>query len=146
MGKRRRVKIGYNPIPEKRPRVDPAIIDSLSQNPVWQIGALDLEGPWGWHKIDSKLLYNTVIPKIKNFEKMRWNEILGPKNHEIKINELSKTAQKRLTVLNLDDFDSLVSLRLTGRKRIWGIKIENICKVLWWDPEHAVCPSKLKHT
>lgn len=45
-----------------------------------------------------------------------------------------------------DDLDQLFSLRLTVRKRVWGIKEGNIFWILWWDPEHEVCKSHKKHT
>jgi len=42
--------------------------------------------------------------------------------------------------------ETLVSLRIMGAVRIWGIRVHNCFKVLWWDPEHKIFPSKLKHT
>ena len=33
------------------------------------------------------------------------------------------------------------SLRLSGQERVWGILDQGVLSVLWWDPDHAVCPS-----
>lgn len=77
---------------------------------------------------------------------MYWKEILNRNSHEVSINQISKEAQKRLQELHQDDIENLVSLRLTEPKRIWGIKSGNTLKWLWWDPEHTVYPSNLKHT
>ncbi len=130
----------------KKPRKDPYIIDTLSATPVWQTGAIDLDGPWGWKKIEDGLFFSNILPKIQDLESMTWHEILGRNHHEINIELISKEAQKRLRELRLDDFETLVSLRLTARQRIWGIKINNIFKILWWDPKHEVYPSKRKYT
>lgn len=48
--------------------------------------------------------------------------------------------------IGLDDQDALVSLGLTGRERIWGFIANGVMNLLWWDPNHEVCPSLLKHT
>jgi len=57
-----------------------------------------------------------------------------------------KDAQKRLEELKLDDVDQLYSLRLNGRERLWGIRSNDKFSILWWDPEHQICPAPLKHT
>jgi hypothetical protein len=62
------------------------------------------------------------------------------------VGELCKTARDRLEDLRLEDIDELVSLRLGGAERVWGIRDGNVMLLLWWDPEHAVCPSLKKHT
>ncbi len=144
MGKR--AKSIKNPGFRKRPRKDRALIEAMSEFPVWQTGVIDLNGSWGWKKIEGNCFFDKILPKIQNFESMKWPEILGRNSHEININKLCSEAQKRLKHLELDDFENLVSLRLSGPQRVWGIKIGNIFKILWWDPNHEVCPSKLKHT
>ena len=118
----------------------------MDQNPVWHIGTLDIEGSWGWKDIEKKLFFSEILLKIKNFENMFWKEILGRGSHEVLVADINTNAQKRLALLNLDDTEKLVSLRLTGRQRIWGIRVANILRILWWDPNHEVYSSKLKHT
>ncbi len=142
----KRVKRNKNPRIVKQPRKNPSLLSSTSLKPVWQTGIIDLEGPWSWENIQIDTFFKDILPKIQNFEKMSWNEILGRNNHEVRIDQIGKQAQKRLRDLSLDDFERLVSLRLTGRQRVWGIKTNNIFKILWWDPDHKVCPSNLKHT
>ncbi len=77
---------------------------------------------------------------------MMWSDILNRNNHEVYVSSISRAAQKRLAEIKLDDFDRLVSLRFSGKERLWGIKINNVFKLIWWDPNHEVYPSKLKHT
>lgn len=144
--KKKKPKNLENPVSSKRPRIDPALQNLHLSNPVWQIGVMDLDGRWGWRSVEPDAFFEDILPKIQNFESMKWPDILNRKNHEIKVEDITVEAQKRLAELKLDDFENLVSLRLTGPKRIWGIKIGNIFKILWWDPAHEVYPSKLKHT
>ncbi|RKZ46349.1 MAG: hypothetical protein DRR00_24365, partial [Candidatus Parabeggiatoa sp. nov. 3] len=53
---------------------------------------------------------------------------------------------KRLAEIHQDDIDELFSLRLSGKERLWGILDNHILKILWWDANHDVWPSKKKHT
>ena len=63
-----------------------------------------------------------------------------------KVAKIVPEMQKRLCDLEKEDLDELYSLRLSGKKRIWGIKESNLLWFLWWDPEHEICPSLLKNT
>lgn len=139
-------KISYAPSSAKTPRVDPSIKSSYDEKPVWQVSILDVNGPWGWMNIDKVYFFTQILPKIQNFESMLWKDILHRNNHEVNVEQISKQAQKRLSDLKLDDVETMVSLRLTGKERLWGIKVYNILKFIWWDPNHEVYPSILKHT
>lgn len=85
---------------------------------------------------------------------MVWKELFSSRklNHEIKVADLSKGAQTRLRELDLDTVtDTLLSLRVTGGFRLYGIRDRKECRLLWFDPWHddenkAVCPSVKKHT
>ncbi len=73
---------------------------------------------------------------------MTWAELLGGKqNHNVSVSDLCKAARQRLEEIGQDDIDELLSLRLSGKERVWGILSEGVCTLLWWDPEHQVCPS-----
>jgi hypothetical protein len=105
-------------------------------------------GPFGWDKLPPTL-WPYVQTKLSDFESMTWNQILieGKKqHHSSEVYKLSKEAQKRLAEIQQDDVDSLISLSLAGKERVWGILEEGALKILWWDPNHKVYPSKKKHT
>jgi hypothetical protein len=74
---------------------------------------------------------------------MTWSEILvGSKkqNHSIKVTSLCPEAQARLRDLRLL-VEDVVSLRLSSRERVYGYLENGVLIVLWWDPEHRICPS-----
>jgi len=77
---------------------------------------------------------------------MRWQEIEGADHHAIGVDRLSKEAQNRLAEIRQDDLDEVFSFHFSGKPRIIGIREMNVIKLLWWDPEHQVCPSIKKHT
>jgi hypothetical protein len=136
----------FEPSSEKIPRTG-VPIDQIKDLPVaWHIKSLDRAGPWCWKNIDAETLWSVIHSKLASFETMKWSEILGFRHHEIPKIELIPGAQRRLEEINQDDVDSLVSLHLNGKKIVWGIRENNIMKILWWDPEHKVCPSGKKYT
>jgi len=144
----KKVKGVPSPTISKKPRTEnfPSPESSLENFPAWHLDLIDLEGPWGWQNVTREVLFSEILPKIKNFERRFWTEILNKQNHEVPVTEICKEAQKRLKHINCDDIEKLVSLRLTGTQRIWGLRYNNVFKILWWDPEHKVYPSPKKHT
>jgi len=101
---------------------------------------------FGWHSV-GVTKFHDIRDKLANFETMTWSKILrGSQNHAILRVDLCQDAQKRLRALKLDDIDSLISLRLSGTERIFGILERGVLRVLWWDPEHRICPSPKRHT
>jgi hypothetical protein len=137
---------GFEPSSEKTPRTR-APIDQIKDLPVaWHIKSLDRAGPWCWKNIDDATLWSDIHSKLANFETMKWSEILGPRHHETRKDQLIPEARSRLAEIKQDDVDILISLHLEGKKIIWGIRENNILKILWWDPKHEICPSPKKHT
>lgn len=148
-GKKRSKKQPKNlEVPEfkKQPRIPTDASSYLKAPPSWQLSIIDFDGNWGWNNIDYFLLTTEIIPKLQNFETMQWSQILGSKHHEVNIEGFSKEALKRLEELRMDDQETMVSLRLSGEKRLWGVRKGSVLKIIWWDPHHKVYPSKLKHT
>lgn len=111
----------------------------------WQFSKMDMSGPFSCENIlfEDWLL---ILTKMREWEKMTWNEIVGKRDHYISVEQLSSEAKKRLIEIEMDDIDEIFSLHLGGKKRLIGIRDRNIFCVLWWDKEHKVCPSVKKHT
>ena len=80
---------------------------------------------------------------------MTWSDILvraKNQDHAVRVQQLCSQARKRLAQMGLDEFENLVSLRLSARERVWGILAEGVLELLWWDPDHKVCPSLPRNT
>lgn len=112
----------------------------------WHLGALDRDGPFGWSKMLGADFWETIAARLKSLETMTWANLGSTGSHFVAINHIASEARKRLEEIGQDDVDALYSLRLRGKPRIWGIRNRHILKVLWWDPDHQVCPSLKKHT
>lgn len=95
---------------------------------------------------DDGSYFHVVAQKLRGYESMTWAEIQS-RDHPVPLGSLIAPARQRLVVLQLDDADgALWRFQLDGLKRLWGIRDRSKFYVLWWDPEHLICPSKKKHT
>ena len=116
------------------------------QTPVWVFSRLDLNGPWCWSKLQPPVLVQ-ILQRLGNLEKMSWADIEQTTgSHFVDIDDLIKDAQDRLKEIQQDDVEQLFSLRVTGKIRVWGIRVDEEFHFLWCDPEHEICPSHKKHT
>ncbi len=141
----RKARRSYTSKKEKQPNRVP-VDKKLDNNLTWGISLMSLEGPFNWSDI-KRDKYLEILKKLSGFEARTLNCILGGNSHGISIDKISKIARKELINRKLDDNDRLISLRVSGKERIWGIRYgKNHFKVLWWDPEHEVCPSSKRHT
>lgn len=123
----------------KVPAVGP-IPSTNEQFPSWRIARIELEDPFGWQLVEQGVLHE-IRKKLAQFEAKTWNEILVKEkhwNHTVPVSKLCVPARERLKSLRLDDLEEVVSLRLTGPKRVWGYRVGPVFHVLWWDPEHHV--------
>lgn len=106
----------------------------------------DFGGSWGWNGVDSKLLLKEIVKKLHHFESMTWGQLeYETESHFISTDRFIREARGRLSQIGVRE-DQLFSLRLTGRRRVWGVRDVAILNIVWWDPNHEVCPSKKKHT
>lgn len=145
IAKKPRIARGLAPADVRGPRHSEAP-DALGRNPLWSFAVADLGGPWCLGAMSGATLVR-VIRRLGEFEGMAWTEILqGTKSHSVPVSALSSKAQQRLADIRQDDVDELVSLRFSGRERLWGIRHGALCRCLWWDPDHEVCPSAKQRT
>lgn len=80
---------------------------------------------------------------------MTWKDICKNNNsHTMRLNKIAKNAQTDLLekLTNDYDLDSVFSLRLSGKARIWGVREREAFYLLWWDPEHEIYPVTKRHT
>jgi hypothetical protein len=123
-------------------------VDFFTMKPAWRVSMLEMCDPFGWHLIVKEKVAE-IRNKLGEFEKLTWREILvdqSNRNHAIQVDQLTKEARIRLAELGQDDVDEVISLRLSSRERVFGIKHVEALMLLWWDPDHRVCPAQLKHT
>ena len=107
----------------------------------WSVDRVDWEGAWGWGDVRITELFSEIIPKLLDFETMKWWEVERGGSHFVDLTNCCAEAQARALEIDLRE-DILFSLRLTGIKRVWGVREIAILRLLWWDPEHTVCPSR----
>ena len=130
---------------EKQRSVRPTRIETESEMVCWRFSIMETSGPFPFSRLNPST-WGKILAKLKEWESMKWGEILGDRNHEISVENLSTKAQERLREIQMDDIDAVCSLHFDGRTRLIGIRDRQVFKVLWWDPEHQVCPSNKKHT
>ena len=118
----------------------------MENKPVWSFALLDFGGSWSFPNIDTASL-RKVLERFRSLESMTWKEIESTTgSHVIEISSIIRSAQETLEELHLDDATDLFSLRIQGRERIWGIRDNHILRILWWDPNHEICPSEKRNT
>lgn len=126
---------------------------TYSSYPSWRFSASD-NNQWGLVKENiGDNIWTEILPYLKNIETQTWQEIFvaaKKNNHSVNVSSLNSIAQKRLEELHLE-MDSLLSLRLSGKHRIYGFFDYDAFCILWYDNEHGdntncVCKSAKKHT
>lgn len=114
------------------------------RTPLWAFRIIGVGGPWCWSALSGNDLAQ-VLQRLKQLESMTWGEVEGGEHRFVDVAGCSKQARDRLQEWKHDDTPSLFSLRVTGRRRIYGIRDENVFSFLLWDPEHEVYPARKKH-
>lgn len=142
--RRKRVREGVPVSAAKRPREGPG---TGGEKPTWGVSLLDEAGPFGHgvSAVDAREILN-FLPLM---ERLTWDEVLKNRrtggHHHVAVDRISPTARRRLEQRGIRT-DALVSLRVSGAKRIWGIRQGAVLHLLWWDPRHEVYPAKRRHT
>ena len=98
--------------------------------------------------------HKEVLGKMVDYSSMTWGEVKRQthddgksKHHFLTPGSLSKGAVERLKAKDLEEFsDYIFSFALQNKIRIVGIRNGEKFHVLWYDPNHEICPSKMRHT
>lgn len=116
-----------------------------SEKICWRFSTMDMEGPFKFCFLCPKT-WGKILSTLKEWDKKTWAEIMNNRDHFIPVEDLCSEAQQRLIDIKRDDIDGIYSLHINGKSRFIGIKDRYAFQVLWWDPDHKVCPSHKKHT
>jgi hypothetical protein len=141
-------RIGTHVVAGKHPKIAQEPQSIMELRPSWRLSNMRMQAPFGWDSI-SRDDMKQVIDHLKSLESMTWSAILvGAKkhNHTCDVGGMCKAARECLTRDWQGGADEALSIRLSGKKRIWGILEGPILYLLWWDPDHDVYPSLLKNT
>lgn len=136
---------GATPSDARQARADGDPRGYLQKTPAWRFGQLQFDGCWSWSAVEPTY-WRQLHEKLRSVESMTWTDIERSGSHQVELARLHVELRNRLRALRLDDLDGLFSLRLSGTERVWGIRDQGVLRVLFWDPDHEICPSKLKYT
>jgi len=112
----------------------------------WRFSNADLNGPFkcGDFTHDE---FTQLWDCLRAFEKKNIAQLRKAGSfHRTPTPNLSKKAKDRLQEILLDDIDVLYSFHITGTRRLWCMRHENILSILWWDKNHEVYPTPKKYT
>jgi hypothetical protein len=122
--------------------------DTSSDRLCWRFRHADQDGRWCFHDAADDL--RSVLTQLASFESMKVGEVFpggGYPGKEYDVESIpSAEALERLYAIGLADMTKISVIRLGGQPRLYGFRQGNVFHVVWWDPEHEIWPSKLKHT
>ncbi len=144
--RRKQAKTRVTPTVVKRPLPGPEVPADPNGKMMFRLSLMDDGGRWSFAALGPRGV--ELIAKIaKSFESMTLGELLQrPGNKPIPWDRMCPDARKRARERELEVFDGLWEFRLGGTERLWGI-LQGYCfYVVWWDPDHEVCPSRKRNT
>lgn len=154
--KRKKGQIKQGGTPEKGIRIG-GNPDSVMQEVLsWSFADCDMDPQCRWSFCQQHLetdFWQTILPKLRQFETMTVSNIFmdsKKQNHKLSLDSLNKEALDRFVQLRIEA-ESIHSLRLGGKLRLYGFLVGSVYHIVWYDSDHGdnsscVCRSHLKHT
>ncbi len=136
-----------NPPSVKTPKKlkDPISYDS--SNFSWRVhnSYIDYDHPqFGWQGVHILLFLKKIIQALQSYETQTWHELKQKDHcHPWGTDEIPRDCYRRLEERQID-VDQLYQIPLGNKPRIIGYKDRQIFYLMWWDKEHAFCPTKAK--
>jgi len=140
---RKNPKKAFQPHPQMQPRAEQFPTGKIQ----WSFKLFDRDASWG-SEPGRNAPFREISHRLKQYESMPWTQVLTQsrkRDHAMKVGDLCKHAQDRISQLRIDD-DMLWRFRFSGTERLWGVRRGDVFFVVWWDPDHEVCPSHLRNT
>lgn len=77
-----------------------------------------------------------LIDTFKKMESLTWNEVLTHKGLQYKV--IDKHSRALPPEVSKDV--SICEIRICQRKRVFGYRIDDVFRVIWFDRNHEICP------
>ena len=121
---------------------------------VFRFDKIDRTGKFAFDIGRKDFSHKLVLDKIISYSSMTWTEIKRQthdggksKNHMLDPDSISAEVMERIKERGLEEYsDAIFSFALQNKIRIVGYRENQFFYVLWYDPNHEICPSTLKHT
>lgn len=142
-------KKNKHPIVKELPHTSKQSIANIDPNLHLKIkftsNMIEMDGPFSWSNFEGRHV-KEFLDLIFHAQSSTWADLGSKGCHEVNFDKMSPKAQKHVRNTSLDEEAIFYSLRIRGKFRCWSIKEGHNIHLLWWDPDHEVCPSNLKHT
>ena len=134
--------------------IKPVSYSTDGEKIVWMFDKIDRNGSFAFDIHRSDFRSDIIMEKLIDYSSMTWDEIKKQthdkgksKHHLLSIDSLSKDAFERLKAKQLEEeSDSIFSFALQNKLRVVGIREGRYFHVIWYDPEHRICPATKKNT
>jgi hypothetical protein len=144
-------KAAHNLQPEKVPRTQSQAHLDLGERKIrFTFTDADLDGPWSLSDLAPEHIPD-FFRFLRDIEGQTVNELAGPNGRQLykeydNFGECpNPAAPKRLAEL-YDSSDNICRFRLSGERRLYGLRFGHLIALLWWDPSHDIWPSRIKNT
>lgn len=119
---------------------------------IWRFDMIDRNGSFAFDLNRDDFNHKEVMEKMLEYSTMTWADIRKQthdrgksKHHFLDAENLSPETKERINKMKLEQYsDMIFSFALQNKLRIVGIREREHFHVLWYDPNHEICPSKKK--
>ena len=121
----------------------------------WCHSNADTAGQWSWNeqRIWSEDEWaNDIAGNLDTLEGETWSYIMNnfkvrtktekevPKHHHQEVSTLSREAKRRWIEHGLEHYDTAFRFRCSGKKRIWGVRLQGHFYLVWYERKHKIYP------
>lgn len=133
---------GAAPARLRQPQVAPQARPTDEVTPVWKVAIMDKDAHvLGWQQCSKKRWFE-ILDNLGEYEKLTFAELGAQGCHPVPQERMKPDALARMRELKLDQVESLYSLRIMKKIRVWCLREGNLMYLLWYDPEHRVAKAK----
>ena len=134
---------GLNPKPTKTPLrlQDPNVYESTYFR--WRATDeyIDYDDEeWGWGQVTIRDFFRKILPRLQEYEKWTWSEIFNRDScHYWDIYNMPTKARNKLKE-KYPQHDAFHQIDMEQPCRLLGWRDRNILFLIWYDPNHTICP------